>query len=181
MLTLGGMFPQAGKIGAIEAKFNNKTGNIPFRADFPNPDGLLLHGDTGAVLIHQVLKGAIVIPQRATFKIGDKRYVYVVDKGDVVHRARDRSPGARNRKNIYVIKKGVGVGDKIVLEGVRQVRDGEKVEYEFRSPDEVIGKRKSRWPNVLPRCHPPRPSGAATANTNRIPLSSASRFHPSES
>ena len=36
-------FPQPGKIGAIEAKFNNETGNIAFRADFPNPDGLLRH------------------------------------------------------------------------------------------------------------------------------------------
>src|SRR5204863_2435718 len=34
-------FPQTGKIGAIEAKFNNETGNIPFRADFPKPKRLL--------------------------------------------------------------------------------------------------------------------------------------------
>src|SRR5579864_6388195 len=73
-------FPHSGKIGAIEAKFNNETGNIPFRADFPNPDGLLRHGQTGNVLIHRTLKNAIVIPQRATFEILDKRYVYVVDK-----------------------------------------------------------------------------------------------------
>ena len=49
----GNKFPQPGKIGAIEAKFNNETGNIAFRADFPNPDGLLRHGQTGTVLIHR--------------------------------------------------------------------------------------------------------------------------------
>ena len=48
------MFPQSGKIGAIEAEFNNETGNIAFRADFPNPDGLLRHGQTGTMLIHRV-------------------------------------------------------------------------------------------------------------------------------
>ena len=85
VLANGSKFPQTGKIGAIEANFNNETGNIPFRADFPNPDGLLRHGQTGNVLIHRVLKDAIVIPQRATFEILDKRYVYVVDKDDVVH------------------------------------------------------------------------------------------------
>jgi membrane fusion protein, multidrug efflux system len=53
-------------------------------------------------------------------------------------------------EDIYVINKGVGVGDSIVLEGVRKVRDGEKVEYEFRSPDEEIGKQKSRCLNELP-------------------------------
>ena len=73
---------------------------------------------------------AIVIPQRATFEILDKRYVYVVDKDDVVHR---REIVVQNEMDdIFVIKKGVGVGDRIVLEGIRQVRDGEKVEYEFR-------------------------------------------------
>ena len=46
--------------------------------------------------------------------------------------------------DIFVVKKGVGVGDTIVLEGIRQVRDGEKVEYEFRRPEEVIGKLKTQ-------------------------------------
>ena len=85
MLANGSKFQQIGKIGAIEAKFNNETGNIPFRADFPNPDRLLRHGQTGTVLIRRTLKNAIVIPQRATFEILDKRYVYVVGKDDVVH------------------------------------------------------------------------------------------------
>src|SRR5208282_778161 len=65
-LANGDKFPQIGKIGAIEAKFNNETGNIPFRADFKNPDGLLRHGQTGTVLIDRTLNNAIIIPQRAT-------------------------------------------------------------------------------------------------------------------
>ena len=84
VLANGNKFPQIGTIGAIEANFNSETGNIPFRADFPNPVGLLRHGQTGNVLIHQTLKDALVIPQRATFEILDKRYVYVVDKENVV-------------------------------------------------------------------------------------------------
>ena len=103
MLANGNKFPQTGKIGAIEAEFNNETGNIPFRADFPNPDRLLRHGQTGTVLIHRTLKNAIVIPQRATFEILDKRYVYVVDKDDVVHQ---RVIAVQNElEDIFVIKK----------------------------------------------------------------------------
>ena len=140
VLANGNKFPQTGKIGAIEADFNNETGNIPFRADFPNPDRLLRHGQTGTVLIHRTLKDAIVIPQRATFEILDKRYVYVVDKDDVVHQ---REIVVQNElDDIFVIKKGLDVNDKIVLEGVRQVRDGEKVEYEFRKPEEVLANLK---------------------------------------
>ena len=49
MLANGEKFDQPGKIGAIEADFNNENGNIPFRADFPNPDRLLRHGQTGTI------------------------------------------------------------------------------------------------------------------------------------
>jgi membrane fusion protein (multidrug efflux system) len=142
MLADGSIFPYSGKIGAIEAKFNNETGNIPFRADFPNPNGLLRHGQTGTILIHRTLKNALVIPQRATFEILDKRYVYVVDKDDVVHQ---REIAVQNEMDdVFVLKSGLGVKDRIVLEGVRQVREGEKVEYEFRHPEEVVAKLKNK-------------------------------------
>jgi membrane fusion protein (multidrug efflux system) len=132
VLANGRKFKQSGKIGAIEAQFNNESGSIPFRADFPNPDRLLRHGMSGKVLIHRPLKNAIVIPQRATFEVLDKRYVYVVDKDGVVHQ---REIVVQNEgENIFVINRGVGVDDRIILEGIRQVRDGEKVEYEFRPP-----------------------------------------------
>ncbi len=138
----GDPFPQTGTIGAIEADFNNETGNIKFRADFKNPKGLLRHGQTGTLLIHRPLKNALLIPQRAAFENLDKRYVYVVDKDDVVHQ---REIFVQNvMDDIYVIKKGVGAGDRIVLEGTRQVRDGEKVEYEFRQPELVLAKLKNK-------------------------------------
>lgn len=142
VLADGSKFHQSGKIGAIEAKFNNETGNIPFRADFPNPKGLLRHGQTGNVLIHQTLKNAIVIPQRATFEILDKRYVYVIGKDGV---ARQREIVVQNElEDVYVVKKGLSADDKVVLDGVRQVRDGEKLEFEFRQPELVMANQKNR-------------------------------------
>lgn len=63
-LANGKIFPQQGKIGAIEADFNNMTGNIAFRADFLNPSGLLRNGQTGTILIHRTLKDVLVIPHR---------------------------------------------------------------------------------------------------------------------
>jgi len=118
---------------------SQSTGTIPFRADFPNPDGLLRHGQTGTILIHRTLHDATVIPMRATYEILDKRYVYVDGKDDVVHRRETISQ--HEMGDIYVIKNGVGVGDRIVVEGILQVRDGEKVEYEFRSPEEVMANQ----------------------------------------
>jgi membrane fusion protein (multidrug efflux system) len=124
----------------IEGTFDHETGNIPFRADFPNPDNLLRHGQTGNVLIHRKLKDAIVIPQRATFEILDKRYVYVVGEDHVVHQ---RLITIQNEQDdIFIIKSGLDVKDKIVLEGGREVHDGEKVEYEFQKPEVALANQK---------------------------------------
>jgi membrane fusion protein (multidrug efflux system) len=141
------IFPHVGKIdpahniGAIEANFNNENGNIAFRADFPNPDRLLRHGQTGTVLINRPLKGAVVIPQRATFENLAKRYAYVVGKDDVVHQREIVID--HELDDIFVISKGLDVNDKIILEGIRQVRDGEKVEFEFRTPEEAMKNQKN--------------------------------------
>ena len=57
VLANGDTFPNDGKIGAIEADFNNENGNIKFRADYPNPDNLLRHGQTGTIKIRRPVKG----------------------------------------------------------------------------------------------------------------------------
>ncbi len=142
VLANGDTFKHPGKIGAIEAKFNNETGNIPFRADFPNPERLLRHGQTGNVLIRRPIHRAVVIPQRATFEILDKRYAFVIDKDGVVHQ---REVVIQHElDDIFVLKKGLNVNERIVLEGIREVHDGEKVAYEFHRPQEIIAQLKNK-------------------------------------
>jgi membrane fusion protein, multidrug efflux system len=141
VLANGDTFPQIGKIGAIEAAFDNANGNIKFRADYPNPDRLLRHGQAGTIKIRRPLRNALVIPQRAAFELLDKRYVWVVGEDDVAH----QTPITVKHEldDIFVIDRGLTASDKIVLEGVRQVRDGEKVKYEFRTPEKVMRKPKN--------------------------------------
>lgn len=141
VLANGTKFEKRGHIGAIEAKFNNETGTVPFRADFENPKGLLRHGMTGSILIHKTLHDGVVIPQRATFEILDKRYVYVIDKDNVAHQ---REIGVRNELNdVYVVDKGLDGNDKLVYEGVRQIHDGSKVEhYDFTPSEQVFAHLK---------------------------------------
>jgi membrane fusion protein (multidrug efflux system) len=119
-------FPHAGKLGAIGADFQAETGCIAFRADFPNPEGLLRHGQTGTLVINRVLKDAVLIPQRATFEDQARRYVYVVDRDGA---ARRREVVIRDEtEDLFVVKKGVVAGDRIVMERVGLVREGDKVE-----------------------------------------------------
>ena len=143
VLADGSKFNQLGKIGAIEAKFDNQIGTIPFRADFPNPNGLLRHGQTGTVLIRRVLRDVIVIPQRATFEILDKLFVFVIGKDNVAHQ-REIVVRKTTLDDIFIIEKGIGVDDRIVLEGIREVRDGDKVEYEFLQPEPVLASLKNK-------------------------------------
>jgi len=189
-LANGQIFSQQGTIGAIEADFNNETGNIAFRADFPNPDGLLRHGQTGTILLHRKNPNAIVIPQRATYEILAKQYVYVIEPegeesaphggghgaareghgpsehgdkhaGAEGHGSSDAAKhataaGAQMRgivrqreivveeemEDIYVIKEGLKPTDKIVFEGVREVRDGDRVVYELQPSTEILSHLK---------------------------------------
>jgi membrane fusion protein (multidrug efflux system) len=132
--------PQAPTMVTVTGQFNNQTGTIPFRADFPNPDAVLRHGQTGTILIHRTHKDAVVIPQRATFDLLDKRYVWVVGEDDVAHQRLITTKF--ELEDVYVIDRGLKAGEKIVLEGVRQVEEGGKVEYEFRKPEEALKNQK---------------------------------------
>lgn len=125
-----------GNVETIEGEFNNETGNIAFRANFPNPDRLLKNGETGKVLMTMPLKNAIVIPQKATYEIQDKKYVFVVDKSGVVHSREIYITG--QMPDLYVVKSGISETDKVLLEGVQKVKEDEKIEYVFQKPAEVI-------------------------------------------
>ena len=82
------LFNHPGLVQTIEADFNNETGNIAFRATFPNPEGLLRNGETGSIVMTVPLKKALLIPQKATFEVLEKRYVFVVDDNKVVTSAK---------------------------------------------------------------------------------------------
>lgn len=130
----------AGNSVTVESDFDSETGNIRFRADFPNPDGLLRHGQTGTLLIHETLEDAIVIPQRATFEILDKQFVYVVGEDGVVHQRAITI--SHEMDDIFVVESGLDVTDRIVLDGVRQVREGDHPDFEFRDPADVLSHSK---------------------------------------
>lgn len=133
-------FEYPGFVKTIEADFNNETGNIAFRATFPNPKGLLRHGETGNIQMTVPLKKALIVPQKATFEVLDKKYVYVVDKDNVVKSKRVTI--AAELTDLYVIKEGINEGDKILLEGLRIVKEAQKISYDYEDPKKVISNLK---------------------------------------
>jgi RND family efflux transporter MFP subunit len=119
------LYPHAGKIEMIESEFDHATGNIAFRARFPNPDALLKHGSNGKVVVNKQLKNALLIPQKSTFEIQDKLYVYVVNQEGVLQQ-RNIVPKMRF-PDFYVIESGLSKEEQIVYEGVEILKDGEKI------------------------------------------------------
>ncbi|WP_419870973.1 efflux RND transporter periplasmic adaptor subunit [Chryseobacterium sp. CT-SW4] len=136
----GEPMPEKGEIQNIEGEFDNETGNIAFRAKFPNPDKLLRNGETGKVQMNLPLKNALIIPQKATYEIQDQKYVFIVDKNGVVKSKNIKV--AYELPDIYVVASGLSEGDKILLEGVQKVKDDQKVQTKFQEPRKVIQSLK---------------------------------------
>jgi len=125
-----------GNVEVVESEFDSETGNIAFRSRFPNPDKLLKNGETGKVLMTVPLKNAVVIPQKATYEIQDKKYVFVVDKNSVVHSQEIKIKG--EIPDLYVIESGITDNDKVLLEGVQKVKENDKIQYKAIDAKDVI-------------------------------------------
>lgn len=136
MMANGELFGQPGQVQTIEADFNNETGNIAFRATFPNPDGLLRHGETGKVLMTVPLPNALLIPQKATFEVLDKRFVYVVDEKNVIH-SKPITVKAE-MPQLFAVSSGLTEKDRVLVEGLRRVHEGDTIDVDFKPPAEVI-------------------------------------------
>lgn len=131
----GQVFNQTGVIETIEADFDNSAGNIEFRATFPNPDKLLRHGETGTILMAKPYPNAMLIPQKAVFEIMDKTYVYVINPdGKLEQRLINIEADV---PHLFIIKNGLKDDDKVLLEGLRKVHAGDKIEIDFRPPEKV--------------------------------------------
>jgi RND family efflux transporter MFP subunit len=120
------LYDNEGKIEMIESEFDQATGNIAFRARFPNPDAILKHGANGKVVVNKQLKNALLIPQKSTFEVQDKLYVFVV-KSDNVLEQRNVIPKMRF-PDFYVVESGLSKDEKILFEGVDNVKDGTKID-----------------------------------------------------
>lgn len=132
----GKEFSQDGIVQTIESDFNNETGNIAYRATFPNPKGLLRYGETGNIVITSPYTNAMMIPQKATFEELEKKYVYVITKEGKV-KAREIKIAAE-LPHIYVVASGLGKDERILLDGLRMVQENQKIASRYQKPEKVM-------------------------------------------
>ena len=132
------LFDQEGIVETIEADFNNETGNIAFRATFSNPNRILRHGETGNILMPILLNDAIIIPQKATFDVLDKKYVYIVGEDNVLRAT--QIVIAQEMPHVYIVASGLNAKDKILAEGLGKVKNNEKIQYKFVSFEKELAE-----------------------------------------
>ncbi|MBG6110015.1 membrane fusion protein (multidrug efflux system) [Flavobacterium sp. CG_9.10] len=136
LLSNGEKHKYQGQIETIESEFDNNTGNIAFRAKFPNPELLLKNGETGKVQLVVPIHDALMIPQKATFEIQDKIYVYVVDQNNNV---KSRNIIIKQRlSNIYIIQSGLSKNDKILMDGIQTVKENEKIKPKLVPSEQIF-------------------------------------------
>lgn len=123
----GSTYSSKGKVSTISGVIDSSTGAASVRAIFPNPNGMLRSGSTGRVIIPRSFTDVIVIPQKATNELQDRRFAYVVnDSNKVVATPITVSP--LNDGSNFVVTSGLKPGDRIAVEGVGiSVRDGVEI------------------------------------------------------
>jgi membrane fusion protein (multidrug efflux system) len=118
-------YPHKGKIETMESVFEEGSGTIAFRARFPNPEKLLRHGSSGKVRLANDVGDALLVPQKAVFEVQDKNYVYIVDSANKV-KSRSFVPQGRV-DHYYLVQSGLQPGERVVYEGIQNVRDGMQI------------------------------------------------------
>jgi membrane fusion protein (multidrug efflux system) len=137
VLANGSLHKDKGVIETVESEFNSETGCIPFRAEFPNPELLLKNGETGKVRMTLPIQSATIIPQKATYELQDRTYVYVLDAKNTVH---SREVVIKYKlPNVYILESGLKREDRFLVEGIQMVNDDDKVVPVLKSVSEIIG------------------------------------------
>lgn len=126
-LSDGNIYPLSGKVATVSGVIDNSTGSASVRALFKNNNGMLRSGSTGQILLPVTQDSVIIIPQKATYELQDRRFVYVVtDSNTVVSRPVVVDP--LNDGKTFVVNSGLNPGERIALEGVGvTLRDGMKI------------------------------------------------------
>lgn len=126
MLADGTIYPEKGKIETLSGVIDQSTGSVSMRATFPNAHNILRSGGTGSVKLPYVEESTLIVPQKATYEIQDKKFVYLLTDSSTVKSTEitifDLNDGAN-----YLVTSGLQPGDKIVVEGVAALRDGVKI------------------------------------------------------
>jgi membrane fusion protein (multidrug efflux system) len=122
----GSEFERTGKLDFTEAQVHPDTGTIAMRVVMPNPAKQLLPGMYVRVVYTAGERpNTVLIPQQAVVKTPTGHIAWVVGADNTVQR-RDLVVGEWFG-NDWIIEKGLGAGENVVVEGLQRLRQGAAV------------------------------------------------------
>lgn len=122
VLSDGTEYSETGVVSTVSGVIDSNTGSVQMRATFDNAGHVLRSGGTGSILIPIHQKDAILIPQKATYEIQNKKFVYVVGADNKVQ-SREIEVLVQNDGQNYVVSNGLKVGERIVIDGVNRLKN----------------------------------------------------------
>jgi efflux transporter, RND family, MFP subunit len=125
-LSDGSMYSAEGKIDAVSGVIDQSTGSVSMRAIFPNDKNVLRSGGTGNIIFPYTMNNIIMIPQSATVEIQDKKFVFVLQADNTIKNTEIQVSNLDDGK-YYLVTNGLKSGDKVVIEGVQNLKDGQSI------------------------------------------------------
>ena len=122
----GSIYAHEGKVARMSGVIDAETGSVQLIASFPNPEKILKSGATGNLIIPSQNHSAIIIPQSCVSEVQNKKFVYVLDKGNKV-KYTEIKVDPQNDGNNYIVTEGLKTGDKYVTNGVTKLSDGMEI------------------------------------------------------
>jgi membrane fusion protein, multidrug efflux system len=164
VLADGSVYPHRGTGYPAGRQIDTRTGTITVKGVFPNPDQLLRPGQYARIRAETgLLRGAVVVPQRAIQEMQGLGQVAVIGDDDTVDvRTVQLGP---TWGTLRVISQGVAAGERVVVEGFQKVRPGMKVVAK-PAPPEIVGTPP---PSAAPSAEAPPPAHASGLPTAEPP------------
>jgi membrane fusion protein (multidrug efflux system) len=120
-LVSGDFYNLPGIIDYANNRINPSTGTVTVTARFPNPDGTLIPGQFGRIVVKRgEAELRMLIPQSSVLEDMQGRYVYTVNDDNLVIR-KNVSLGQRQGVD-WVVESGLSEGDRVIVNGVQKVR-----------------------------------------------------------
>jgi len=123
----GTQYNHSGQLKMQEVSVDPSTGTVTLRAEFPNPDGLLLPGMFVRGQVNEAVdENAILVPQQGIYHsaTGDA-FAYVIDSENKVEKRTVHTISAVDNK--WLIASGLSANDKLLIEGSSKIRPGGEV------------------------------------------------------
>lgn len=137
-LVLANQKPYAydGRVVAIDQGLTDSTGTLKVKAEFENPEGVLMPGMFAHVkFVGRTVPHALLVPQRAVQQLLDQSYVMVVDE-DGKAKTQNVALGEKVG-SYYIIKSGISADDTVVVDGLTNLKAGTSLDVDMVTEDEM--------------------------------------------